>query len=221
MAPVRDSRRHVHLDREMILETSLEIFHREGLGALTLRRLGSELGVDATAMYRHFRNKAALLTAIIDELFIEIPKPDPTRSWQENLRDLMVAWWQIYRRNESLSAAMAGQPDNEPRLFLLTEWTVSELIRAGVPDNEIGLFQQTIYNHAVGNGLVAAFSPWLTDEKLRREQQRVYAALDPNEFPNAAAVAPMIYPETERAFRFSVDLIIEAIASHAARNQSS
>lgn len=73
-----ESRRQVHLDRKIILETAREIFHEEGIGALTLRRLGAELGVDATAMYRHFRNKAALLTALINELFVEIPEPDPT-----------------------------------------------------------------------------------------------------------------------------------------------
>jgi AcrR family transcriptional regulator len=213
-------RRPVHLDREIILATAREIFHQEGLGALTLRRLGRRLGVDATAMYRHFRNKGALLTAIIDELFVEIPEPDPELDWRENLRKLMLAWWSIYRRNEGLAQSMAGQPDDEPRLFHLTEWTVRELIRAGVPREEIGLFHQTIYNHTVGNGLVAAFSPWLTTQHLRDEQRRIYAALDPTEFPSAAAAAPTIYPDTEKAFLFSVDLLLDAIegrASNAAR----
>ncbi len=215
MAAGTEGRRQVHLDREKILETSREIFHQEGLGALTLRRLGSELGVDATAMYRHFRNKGALLTALINELFVAIPEPDPARSWRDNLRDLMSAWWWIYRRNEGLAQAMAGQPDDEPQLFHLTEWTVRELIRAGVPDAEIGLFHQTIYNHTVGNGLVAAFSPWLTTESLRDEQRRIYAALSPEQFPSAAAAAPTIYPETNAAFLFSVELLLDAIESRA------
>lgn len=208
-------RRPVHLDREIILRTSREIIDHEGLGALTLRRLGGELGADATAMYRHFRNKGALLTALINELFVEIPEPEPVRSWRENLRDLMTAWWRIYRRNEGLAHAMAGQPDDEPRLFHLTEWTIRELIRAGVPDGEIGLFHQTIYNHTVGNGLVAAFSPWLTSEPLRDEQRRIYAALDPERFPSAAAAAQTIYPETEAAFLFSVELLLDAIETRA------
>lgn len=219
MAKGTEGRRHVHLDRDIILETSREIFHQEGLGALTLRRLGGELGVDATAMYRHFRSKGELLTALINELFIEVPEPDPALSWRENLRDLMTAWWLIYRRNEGLAQAMAGQPDDEPRLFHLTEWTIRELIRAGVPAAEIGLFHQTIYNQTVGNGLVAAFSPWLTIEPLRNEQRRIYAALDPKKFPSAAAAAPTIYPEIESAFLFSVDLLLDAIEARAARHK--
>ncbi|MHA6670201.1 TetR/AcrR family transcriptional regulator [Homoserinimonas sp. A447] len=214
-APSSSGRRHAHLDREMILEKSREIFHQDGLASLTLRRLGQELGADATAMYRHFRNKAELLTALIDELFVAIPEPDPHRSWRENLRNLMYAWWLIYRDNEGLSQAMAGQPDDEPRLFHLTEWTIRELKRAGVSDDELGLFHQTIYNHTVGNGLVAAFSPWLTTEALRDEQRRKYSALNPTQFPSAAAAARTIYPDTESAFLFSVELLLDSIENRA------
>lgn len=216
MSDPQKQRKHVHLDREIILDKAREIFHSDGLGALTLRRLGADLGVDATAMYRHFRNKASLITAVIDELFVAIPEPDPNGTWRENLRNLMLAWWRIYRENEGLSEAMAGQPDDEPRLFHLTDWCVRELIRAGVPDDELGFFHQTIYNHTVGSGLVAAFSPWLTENRLREEQRRVYAALEPATFPNAAAAAPSIYPDIEEAFLFSVEVILDSI-EHRAR----
>jgi AcrR family transcriptional regulator len=199
------------LDRATILETAREIADRDGLQALTLRRLGRELGVDSTAMYRHFRAKGELLSAMIDQVFFEVPEPDPEGDWRSNLRQLMLAWWEIYRRHEGLSALMAGQPDDEPRLFHLTEWTVRELRRAGVSGLEIGLFHQTIYNHVVGNGLVAALSPWLTTPHLRDEQRRIYAALDPAQFPTAASAGPKLYPETEDAYLFSVDLLLDAI----------
>lgn len=199
------------LDRATILETAREIADRDGLQALTLRRLGRELGVDSTAMYRHFRAKGELLSAMIDQVFFEVPEPEPHGDWRTNLRELMLAWWQIYRRHEGLSAVMAGQPDDEPRLFHLTEWTVRELRRAGVSGDEIGLFHQTIYNHVVGNGLVSALSPWLTTKHLRDEQRRIYAALDPVQFPTAASAGPRLYPETEDAYLFSVELLLDAI----------
>ena len=210
-----DHPRQVRLDRESILAMAREIADNDGIGALTLRRLGRELGADSTAMYRYFRNKAELLSAMIDHTFYQVPQPDPEGDWRTNLRGLMVAWWRIYRRHEGLSAVMAGQPDDEPRLFHLTEWTVRELLRAGVPEEEIGLFHQTIYNHTVGSGLVAAFSPWLTTRALRDEQRRIYAALDPETFPSAAAAAPTIYPETEDAYLFSVELLLDAIEARA------
>jgi AcrR family transcriptional regulator len=199
------------LDRGRILEKARDICDLEGLRALTLRRLGEELGVDATAMYRYFRNKGDLISALIDQIFFEVPKPDPNGSWRENLHALMFSWWQIYRRHEGLAQAMAGQADDEPRLFHLTDWTVRELIRAGVPEDEIGRFHQSIYNHTVGHGLVAAFSPWLTSKELRDEQQRIYASLNPTKFPSASVASKTIYPDLEEVFLFSTDLLLDAI----------
>ncbi len=187
---------------------------------LTMRRMGRELDADATAVYRHFRNKAELVSAMIDELFFEVPEPDPRGTWRDNLRQLLVTWWAIYRRHEGLAQTMAGQPDDEPRLFHLTEWTLRELYRAGIPQEQIGLFHQAVYNHAVGNGLVAAFSPWLTTRELRDEQRRKYSALDPARFPSSTSAAPLLYPETEDAYLFSVDLLLDVIEAHARRARS-
>lgn len=206
-----DARATRHLDRELILKKARAIADLDGVEALTLRRLGQELGVDSTAMYRHFRNKADLTRALIDQVFFEVPKPPEAGSWRENLRGVVHAWWLIYRRHAALAAVMAAQPDDEPRLFHLTEWTVRELQRAGVPDEELGLYHQSIYNFAVGQGLVSAFSPWLTTTSLREEQRRIYAALDPKEFPSSRAAATTIYPETEIAFLFSLELLLDAI----------
>lgn len=213
-----EQRRTGRLDRQTILDTAREIADTDGLRALTLRRLGRELGVDSTAMYRHFRDKAELFSALVDQLFVAVPEPNPNGTWRENLRNLMISWWRIYRDHEGLSEVMARQPDDEPRLFHLTEWTVRELLRAGVPANEIGLFHQAIYNHTVGSGLVAAFSPWLTTPEIRDEQKRIYATLDPVQFPSAALAAKSLYPETEEAYLFSVDLLLDAIEARAARD---
>lgn len=211
-SPPAETRRGTRLDRAMILRAAQRVCDEEGLAALTLRRLGRELGVDATAMYRHFASKADLLSALIDDLFLrEVRPPEPERAWRDNLRDIIVDWWKLYRRHEGLSQAMAGQPDDEPQLFHITEWTVRELMRAGISQDQLGLFYQTIYNFTVGNGLVAAFSPWLTVAELRDEQRRVYAALDPARFPSAATAAPFIYPENEKVFLFSVELILDAV----------
>lgn len=210
--------RRSRLDRAAILEAAREIVDTEGIRALTLRRLGRELGADSTAMYRHFRNKADLVSGLVDQIFIDVPEPDPEGTWRDNLRGIMVAWWRIYRRNEELVAVMANQPDDEPRLFHLTEWTVQELLRAGLPADEIGFYHQAIYTHTVGSGLCAAYSPWLTTPELREEQRRIYAALSPDRFPSSAIAAPTLYPETEAAHLFSVELLLDAIEVRATRS---
>jgi AcrR family transcriptional regulator len=50
--------------REALIEESLEVIRDKGVRALTLREIGRRLHVSRTAPYRHFVDKAALLSAI-------------------------------------------------------------------------------------------------------------------------------------------------------------
>ncbi|MGI5404076.1 TetR/AcrR family transcriptional regulator [Streptomyces sp. CA-135486] len=67
-----DRGRYGKLSRERVLATALELVDREGLSALSMRRVGSELGVEAMALYRYAPSKDALLDGLVEALFIEL-----------------------------------------------------------------------------------------------------------------------------------------------------
>jgi len=73
------------LSRERVLEKALEIADREGIQAVTMRRLGQELGVEAMSLYYHFVNKDRLLDGLIDLVFAEIEVP-PSGAWKSRIR---------------------------------------------------------------------------------------------------------------------------------------
>ena len=54
--------RRTPLNRDRVLQVAIELADRDGLEALSMRKLGQELGVDAMALYRHVRNKDDLTT---------------------------------------------------------------------------------------------------------------------------------------------------------------
>ena len=54
--------------RDDVVDRALVVLDTWGLADLTMRRLGSELGVQPSALYHHFANKAALLQAVYIEL---------------------------------------------------------------------------------------------------------------------------------------------------------
>jgi AcrR family transcriptional regulator len=60
--------------RAALIETGLQLIAEKGPLALTLREIGSRLGVSRTAAYRHFADKPALLDAIREAGFIEFGK---------------------------------------------------------------------------------------------------------------------------------------------------
>ncbi len=60
--------RRVRLDQRTIIDGVLELARTEPTSRVTFKRLGEHLGVDASAMYRHFRNKDELVRASLDRL---------------------------------------------------------------------------------------------------------------------------------------------------------
>ena len=65
-----EQRRYHHGDLERALvATAVRIIAVEGVDRLTLRRVGTEIGVSRTALYRHFAHKAALVARIATDGF--------------------------------------------------------------------------------------------------------------------------------------------------------
>ena len=79
------------LSRRRVLEAAGGLADREGLGALTMRRLGAELGVEAMSLYNHIPNKGALLDGIHERILLSLHAPGPTRSWQAYARHQALA----------------------------------------------------------------------------------------------------------------------------------
>jgi AcrR family transcriptional regulator len=62
--------RYHHGDlRRALLQAAVRTLQKQGFAALTLRAVGDELGVSRSALYRHFADKSALLTAVASEGF--------------------------------------------------------------------------------------------------------------------------------------------------------
>lgn len=83
-SPARKPARSYHHGnlRRALLDEALATIRAEGAGGLTLREIGTRLGVSRTALYRHFADKRALLEAVATEGF-------------RTLREQLVAAWQL------------------------------------------------------------------------------------------------------------------------------
>ena len=60
--------------RAALIQSGVELIEEKGIRALTLREIGTRLGVSRSAAYGHFRDKAALLAAIGAAGFIKLRK---------------------------------------------------------------------------------------------------------------------------------------------------
>ena len=74
------------LTREAIIDAAMLVIDQEGLDKLSMRRLGTELGVEAMSLYNHVANKDAVLDAVHERLLLSIPSPRAGGSWQAFVR---------------------------------------------------------------------------------------------------------------------------------------
>lgn len=83
------------LNRDRIARAALGLVDREGLAALTMRRLGSELGVEAMSLYNHVTNKDDLLDAIVDRVYGEVELPSRELPWKQQARGVFRGFRQV------------------------------------------------------------------------------------------------------------------------------
>jgi TetR/AcrR family tetracycline transcriptional repressor len=146
--------------REDVVDRALTVLDDYGLADLTMRRLGTELGVQPSALYHHFPNKQALLAAVADEILRRGERPAVGSSWDEQaraaclgLRDACLAWRDGAEVVATARAFGLGGAASYDELVAL--------LREGLADEELATAAaRTLVHFVLGHA---------TDEQLRRQ----------------------------------------------------
>jgi AcrR family transcriptional regulator len=181
----------VALSRQRVIATAADLLRRYGLGDLTMRRLGRELGVAPGAVYWHVASKQELLVEVADVLLAEVPEPAGDRPPAEALaalalaiRDAIVA---VPDGADVVGLAYAVEPGAARPLR-----DVARLVGAlGVPLAEREAVGALVVHHVLGS--VAA------------QQDRTLAASVDTDLPSPDPVW-----ET-KAFEVGIDVIVRGI----------
>ena len=86
VAKPESRQRRSPLTRERVLKAAVRLADREGLNAVSMRRLGTELGIEAMSLYTHVRDKDDLLDGMVELVIREIPIHRDGADWKASLR---------------------------------------------------------------------------------------------------------------------------------------
>lgn len=109
------------LSRERIVDAAIAFIDQHGLPGLTMRRLGTELGVEAMALYRYVPGKEDLLDAVVERL-IEGMRQDedvldaPRDGWQDFLVRLGHGVRRVALEHPKAFPLVASRPPEAPWL---------------------------------------------------------------------------------------------------------
>ncbi len=182
---VQPAERRARLDPATIVDAVLKIASEEPGERLTFRRLGEELGTDATAVYRHFKNREAIVRAALDRLFTvtvtrtaEVSAGEPWRTRLENyLQELM----QTFIRYPSLGSEAFATDTYGPGELQAIEFVLQCLGDAGLSDEQVVHYYAALesYTLALGAGIALevmrlpdsqGHDPWLSAMVFSRVQ---------------------------------------------------
>jgi AcrR family transcriptional regulator len=213
----------VPLTREAIVEAALRVLDRQGMDALSMRRVGEELGTGAASLYWHVRNKGELLQLVFERATAEVvlPKPDPSR-WQEQLRDLARQMREIMHRHRDIARLSLSRIPSGPTMALLSEWLFDLLRPAGIPDRVIAyigdLFGLYIGAYCFEESLPLA-SP--TGEDLPPDQiiemfKDYVRSLPEDQFPITRGAVDLLFTGgPDERFEFGIDVMLRGLATYA------
>jgi AcrR family transcriptional regulator len=137
--PARRRRRRrapVALSRERVLEAALRVADAEGVDAVSMRRLGQELDVEAMSLYKHVAGKDDILDGLVDLVMAEVAPPDPTQPWRPAIRHAALDLHAALLRHPWATAVMETRKTPGPTRMRYLDTTVARLREAGfdVPD---------------------------------------------------------------------------------------
>ena len=112
MSRVGKVRRPRTLTLDAILDESLRIISRQGVGGLTMRAVAAELGVTPMAVYYYVADKDDLLRLVVDRVNMSngLLQWEPDEQWQTILRAHLVSTWEGTSRYPGLSAHVINSP---------------------------------------------------------------------------------------------------------------
>jgi AcrR family transcriptional regulator len=79
------------LTQERVLERAIALADEQGIEALSMRKLGQALGVEAMSLYNHVANKNELVTAMVDRVIERFELPDDEPAWDAAIRRCAIS----------------------------------------------------------------------------------------------------------------------------------
>jgi len=200
------------LRRDQIVAAAIALLDAEGMGALSMRKLGAKLDAGATSLYWHVANKDELLELALDEIWglVRIPDPEQT-SWREVVTTFAYNFRLTMLAHPWMATLIGSLPSVGPKAFELSDRLRRTFIGAGFTGVDIYLASSTVMSYVLGQVI-----PEITSAKAFGDEgfdsETVLDALDTlaADYPEMLADYRSTVPadqQTARAMAFDFGLI--------------
>ena len=208
----------VSLDRPIILGRAFAILNEMGLEGLTLRRLATRLGVQAPAIYWHFKSKQALLdemaTQVFREALQEAPVFDAAQTWAEWALSYCVGLRGTLLRYREGAKMFSGTYLTDATLYAPMDASLRKLTSAGFTLRQSVVNMGVLYAYVVGFVIEEqAVQPAAGDPDPRYNLAHRDERIDKEKYPLAHAAGSVMFADQNTRFLEGVHLIIQGMSA--------
>lgn len=211
---------------QAVVDVAIALADREGLAAVSMRRVAQQLGASTMTLYTYLPGKAELLDLMLDALYQRLPKDDTTgRPWRERLTAIADRNRGLYLAHPWASAVSTLRPPLGPGLMSKYELELAALEGLGLSDLEMDdaltyllSFVQANARAAV-DARVAQVDSALSDEQWwAANAPLLNQILDEDAYPiavrvgSAAGAAQASAHDPEQAYRFGLQRLLDGLA---------
>lgn len=201
------------LTRERILRAALRIMDEEGLEAVTMRRVGRELGVEAMSLYNHVADKDDILNGIAELVMAEFDFSEETDDWKHDARRAAHAWRAMLKSHPNVMILLSERrsPITSPEALRPTEHALSLLRRANLTPEETVRAFRAFGGYIQGSVLMELASIY-GEGDAPRQGVDWSTMLSPDEFPCVCEHAGFLtHCDEELDFDFGLELLIDGL----------
>jgi AcrR family transcriptional regulator len=209
------------LTRKAIVDRALEIGDAEGLEAVSVRRLATELGVTPMALYRHVKDKQDLLNAMYEVVVEEFDLKAgirPSMKWTTQLRRSLMNVIALHERPVALPLAIAYSGNGSPSIWRQYDDALDILLKAGFTRREAVVLNRILTTLLAGYVTLFRQAPPPDADTLmlaRKQFELVLLSLPRAGYPNvvdsAREVVDAQFMQPQQLLQEIVDLIVAGV----------
>jgi len=203
----------MQLTRKRIIATAVELIERDGVEAVSMQRLATELGCGLMSLYSHVPSTSALLDGVADAVMTggEIASV-PDGGWEAAVKAQARAFRQVARAHPRCVMAVLSRPPSSASVVRPVEDALSTLRAAGFGGQDAVRIVREFAAYVIGSLLCeAGVAPARSDADLTEPRRLRLRAVD---FPQVSALtAELSESDPDADFEFGLDLLVHAVAA--------
>jgi TetR/AcrR family transcriptional regulator, tetracycline repressor protein len=212
MTPERATTRR-RISRDDVVAAALRVMDTDGLDAVTMRRVASEVGVEAMSLYHHVRDKDDLFDGVVEHVMGGFPLPEPTGDAIEDGKELARAWRRLLKAHPAVMALLGHRHGAKlsPDALRPMEHGLRILTSLGLGSEDAMRVFQSFGGYIQGfvmNELRGMFDADAVDMPV--------ASVSMQDFPCVAAALPyLLHCDVEEQFEYGLDLLLTGALARA------